>query len=300
MTAQDWAMLLSLSVLWGGAFFFSAVALRELPTLTVVTLRVGLGAIILHGVVRALGNRMPREWRVWRAFLVMGLLNNVIPFILIVWALNHIASGLAAILNATTPLFTVIVAHYLTKDEKITAQRSLGLMAGFLGTLVLIGTDAVHGTSFDALAQLACVGAALSYAFAGVYGRQFKARGIKPVLTATGQLTASSLLLLPIALLADRPWLLPFPGPTVSMAILAAAALSTALGYLLYFRILGSAGATNVLLVTFLIPVSAVLLGTIFLHEPIRPHHLAGMALIALGLALVDGRIAVRRASATG
>ena len=296
MTSQDWAMLLGLSVLWGGAFFFSAVAVRELPTLTVVTLRVGVGAIILHGVAHGLGYRMPADAGTWQAFLIMGLLNNAIPFVLVVWALHHIASGLAAILNATTPLFTVVVAHLLTKDEKITVSRSLGLVAGFLGTFVLLGTGALQATNFDALAQLACLGAALSYAFAGVYGRRFKAHGIEPILTATGQVTASSLLLLPIALLVDQPWLLPAPSMEVSMAILAAAALSTALGYLLYFRILGSAGATNVLLVTFLIPVSAILLGVVFLHEQMRVHHFAGMMLIALGLALVDGRMAAKGA----
>lgn len=291
MGGAEWAMLLALSVLWGGSFFFTGVALRALPPLSLVLLRVGLAALLLAVVLRARGLRLPRGARVWAAFFGMGLLNNVVPFCLIVWGQTQIASGLAAILNATTPLATVIVAHVLTADEKMTGNRVAGVVSGFLGVALMIGPRALSGLGTEALAQLAVLAAALSYAFAGIFGRRFGRMGIAPLATATGQVTASTLMLLPVALLIDRPWTLAMPGATVWAAVLGLAALSTALAYVLYFRILATAGATNLLLVTFLIPVSAILLGSLVLGERLEPEHFIGMALIGAGLAAIDGRL---------
>jgi drug/metabolite transporter (DMT)-like permease len=230
----------------------------------------------------------------------MGFLNNALPFTLFVWSQTHIASGLASILNATTPLFTVIVAHAFTQDERMTGNRLAGVLIGFVGVTVMIGpralssllasAPAADGSSAAVLAELACLAAALSYAFAGVFGRRFKRLGVAPLQTATGQVTASTVLLAPVALIAEHPWALPMPSAAAVSAILGIAALSTALAYVLYFRILATAGATNLLLVTFLIPVSAMLLGTLVLRETITPIQLIGMALIGLGLAAIDGR----------
>jgi len=294
MGRQDWALLLVLAVLWGGAFFFAGVALRGLPPFTLVTLRVGLAALILNGVLRALHVRLPRTAAAWRACLGMGLLNNVVPFCLIVWGQTHIASGLAAILNAATPLLTVLVAHALTDDEKLTPGRLAGVLLGLAGVAVMLGPDALGGLGADVLAQLAVLAAALSYAFAGVWGRRFKRLGIVPLAAASGQVTASSLILLPIALLVDRPWTLAPPAWPVWGAVIGIAVLSTALGYVIYFRILASAGATNLLLVTFLMPVTAVLLGVLVLGEHLAARHFLGMALIGAGLAAIDGRLAAR------
>ncbi len=201
------------------------------------------------------------------------------------------ASGVASILNATTPLFTVIVAHFLTSDEKMTGSRLLGVAMGFAGVIVMIGGDSLHGLGLDLLAPLACLGAGLSFAFAGVYGRRFKALGVTPMATATGQVTASSLMLLPVMLLVDQPWTLPMPSTAALGALVGVAVLSTALAYILYFRILATAGATNLLLVTFLLPVSAILLGVGLLDEILLPKHLTGMALIGMALAAIDGRL---------
>jgi len=287
---MEWAMLIALSVLWGGSFFFNGVAVRELPTLTIVVCRVGFAALALLAAMRVMGLSMPRSIQVWTAFFIMVLINNVIPFCLIVWGQSHIASGVASILNAMTPLFTVLVAHRLTDDEKITGPRILGVLAGLIGIAVMIGADAMQTIGLDVLAQLAILGAALSYAFAGVFGRRFRAMGITPMAAATGQVTASSILLLPVMLLVDQPWTLAMPSLSVIAALLGLALISTAIGYLLYFRILASAGATNLLLATFLIPVSAIVLGILFLGEVLEPKHLAGMALIGTGLAAIDGR----------
>ncbi len=290
MGASEWAMLITLSLLWGASFFFNGVAVQSLPTFTVVVARVVIAAVILHLALRASGLRMPRDAALWRTFFAMALINNVMPFSLIVWGQSHIASGLAAIVNATTPLFTVMIAHVFTSDEKLTRGRLAGVIIGLSGVAVMIGLDALRNLGVNVLAQLAVLGGAMCYASAAVFGRRFRTMNITPTQTATGQTTAASVILLPVVLLVDQPWTLPMPGVGTVAALFAVAALSTALAYIIYFRLLASAGATNVLLVTFLVPVVAILLGAAFLGEVLQPQHLLGMALIGLGLAAIDGR----------
>jgi drug/metabolite transporter (DMT)-like permease len=288
MRPIEWILLVILSVLWGGSFFFGKVALAELRPFSIVFGRVGLAAIALNIVVYASGQRMPRSLGTWSAFLIMGFLNNLIPFSLIFWGQTQISSGLASILNATTPLFTVVLAHVLTKDERMTANRLCGVILGFIGVAMMIGLEALRNLNLHIVAEFAVLGAALSYAFAGIFGRRFK--GMSPLVTAAGQLTGTTLMILPIALIVDRPWTLSPPSFATWSAIIGLALLSTAVAYVLYFRILAVVGATNLLLVTFLIPVSALLLGTILLGERLEPQHLIGMALIGVGLAALDGR----------
>jgi drug/metabolite transporter (DMT)-like permease len=295
MGPKEWALLISLSVLWGGSFFFAEVALQGLPPLSVVFARVAIGALALLVVVRAVGQRLPRDVRLWRAFFVMGALNNLIPFSLIVWGQTAITGGLAAILNATTPLFTVVLAHWFTRDERMTPPKLAGVAIGFLGVAVMIGPEAFGGEGMAVWAEVAVLGAALAYALAGIYGRRF--RDVPPLVTATGQVTASSVLLCPLVLATDRPWTLPVPDAAALGALVGLGLLSTAAAYVIYFRLLASAGATNLLLVTFLIPVSAILLGVLVLGEVLTAGQLAGMGLIALGLAAIDGRLAGRMCS---
>lgn len=292
MALRVWIWLLTLSVLWGGSFFFSKVAIGELGPLTVVFGRVALAAVALNIVLAMTATDLSRRKAPWRAFCAMGLLNNALPFSLIFWGQTGIASGLASILNATTPLFTLVVAHALTDDEKIDRAKVAALLAGLAGVVVLVGPDFLVGGS-SLWGQVACLGAALSYAFAGVYGRRFRAMGIAPVEAAAGQVTASAVLILPIMLMIERPWDVPAaPSSTVWLALAGLALLSTALAYVLYFRILAAAGATNLLLVTFLIPITAILLGAIVLGERLEARHFCGMGLIGVGLAIIDGRIA--------
>jgi drug/metabolite transporter (DMT)-like permease len=298
MGRREWAMLVALSVLWGGSFLFVGVAVREIPPLALVTARVILAALALHLVLGLSGTPFPMTRAAWSAFLGMGLLNNAIPFTLIAWGQAHIASGLASILNATTPLFTVLVAHRLTADERMEGRRLAGVIIGFMGVALMVGGAALREVGVDVAAQVAVLLAAVSYAFAGVFGRRFKALGIPPLATAAGQVTASSLLLLPVTLALAPPWTLAMPSPTALAAVLALALASTALAYILFFRILASAGATNVAIVTFLIPVSAIVLGAVFLGERLDAKHLAGMGLIGLGLAVLDGRPLARLTAA--
>lgn len=290
MGPVEWSLLIALSVLWGGSFFFVGIAVDALPPFTIVALRVGLAAIALNALMFAKGLRMPASRQLLAVFVGMGCLNNMIPFSLIVWGQTHIASGLASILNATTPFFTVIAAHYLTSDERATAGRLAGVALGFGGVVLMIGTEALGGLGTSAVAQLAILGAAVSYALAGIFGRRFRSLGVSPLAAATGQTTASAVVLVPLALALERPLVLPLPAAHVWGAVLGLALLSTALAYLIYFRVLATAGATNILLVTFLIPVSAILLGTTILGEQLAMKHFAGMGLIGLGLAAIDGR----------
>ena len=297
MGAREWAMLVVLSVLWGASFLFVGVAIAEMPPLTLVVLRVALAAAALNATLALTGIALPREGRIWAALFGMGFLNNVVPFTLIAWGQSHIASGVASILNATTPLFTVVVAHYFTADEKITPLRAVGVCIGFVGVAVMIGSDALRALGVDVAAELAILVAALFYALSGVFGRRFNAMGVEPLATAAGMLSASTLMLLPPMLIIDRPWALPMPSLAAIAAVIALALVATAFAYLIYFRLLATAGATNLLLVTFLIPVSAIILGTTILGERLDAKHFAGMALIGLGLAAIDGRpvAAVRR-----
>ena len=290
MGGTEWILLFVLAILWGSSFFFNGIGARELPALTFVWLRVAVASAALLVTLRFSGLTMP-PGRVWLSFFGMGILNNVLPFVLIVWGQHRIASGLAAILNATTPIFTVLVAHVLTHDEKLNLWKGLGVLIGFGGAVIVIGPNALLGFGGPIVPQLACLGAALSYAFAGVFGRRFKAMGIAPITTATGQVCASTITLLPIMLLIDRPWTLPMPHAATWGAVGGIGLLSTALGYVIYFRILAVAGATNLLLVTFLIPLTAILLGAAVLHESLLPQHLAGMLVIGLALASIDGRL---------
>lgn len=288
MGAVEWALLATLALLWGGSFFFAKVALAEWPPLTLVLARVGLAASALLIALAALRVAIPWSWRLAGQFLVMGALNNAVPFALIFWGQRTIDSGLAAILNATTPIFTVLLAHALTRDETLTRNRAAGVLLGLAGVAVLIGPHALMGFDLAAAGQLAVIGAALSYGFAGIHGRRF--RGLPPLVPAAGMLMASTVMILPVALALDRPWTLTVSATTWG-AVGGLALLSTALAYVIYFRILAAAGATNLLLVTLLIPVSALVLGVFVLGERLAWNAFGGMALIFLGLAAIDGRV---------
>ncbi len=289
MGPVEWGFLFALAFLWSWVFFLTKVALGDMPPFTVVVLRLGIGAIILHGVVLFSGVRMPTSLRTWVAFAGMGALNNFIPFCLIAWGQTQIASGLAAILNATTPLFTVLLAHVLTRDERMTPNWLGGVLLGVIGVGVMIGSSAFRGLTANVLGQGAILGAAVCYACAGIFGRRL--RQLPPMVAATGQVTTGALLALPLALFVDRPWLQAMPGVAAWSAVAAAALFCTALGYALYFRILATAGATNLLLVTLLMPVGAVWLGMAILGEQIHAREFVGMALIGFGLVMIDSRM---------
>lgn len=288
MSPADWTLLLVLSVLWGGSFYFAKIAVREIPPLTLALGRVAIAALALMIIARAMATPFPRDRGTWRDFTVMAVLNNVVPFTLIFWGQMYISIGLASILNATSPLFGVLVAHFLTQDDRLNAGRMVGLIAGFVGVVVLIGPDLLTELGANVLAELAVLTSSVFYAFGAVYSR--RARALPPIMVATGQLSMSTVLLLPLVLVFDRPSVVLSASSAAIWAMVAIALLSSALAYLIYFRIIARSGATNALLVTFLIPVSAILLGLVLLDETLEMHQLVGMAAIFLGLAAIDGR----------
>lgn len=288
MRPVDWVLLVVLSGLWGGSFFLAAVALKDLPPFTVVIGRAGIAALTLLIVLRAMGIAVPRDPKLWAAFCVAGVLNNVVPFSLICWAQTQIPSGLASILNAATPLFAVIFCHWLTRDEKLTPNKLIGVVIGIGGVATMVGLESLGGIDANVLAEFACLTAALSYAFAGIFGRTLK--GVPFLLVAFGQATATAVMLTPVVMIVDRPWTLPMPGAEAWGAVIALGVLCTTVGHSLYFRILSTAGATNVLLVTLLIPVSAIWLGWSILDERLGWHQFIGMAIIGAGLIVIDGR----------
>jgi drug/metabolite transporter (DMT)-like permease len=291
MSPLDWAALVLLSLMWGGSFFFAGVAVKEIPPFTLAFIRIAVAAVLLIALLAATGRFMRLDRATIGGLFVMGIINNVIPFNLLFWGQTHIASGLASIFNATMPLFVVVVAHFVTHDEKMTPGRVAGLVLGFAGVVVMLGPELMRDLGTNILAQTACLVAAFFYAISAVYARRF--RGLPPLVLATGQLSASTLMLAPLMLI-DRPWTMPMPSMPAIWSGLGIAVISTALAYLVYYRIIAKNGATNVSLVTFLIPVSAILLGVAFLGETLAPTELLGFALIGSGLAAIDGRPAAR------
>ncbi|HWT57738.1 MAG TPA: DMT family transporter [Rhizobium sp.] len=288
MNAWTWSLLVLLGLIWGASFFFARIAVQHVPPLTLVFLRLLVAALALHVYIAGRFDVYSILKARWREFLILGLINNALPHALIFFGQTRIGAGLAAILNATTPIWTVLIANYFTADEKLSSAKIAGCLVGLAGTIVLIGPGISAGGEAPLWALLLPVLAAISYGFAATYGKRF--RNVPAPVTATGQLTASSLIALPLSLLADRPWTLAAPPLDALLAILALALLSTAFGYILYFRIMAAAGATNASLVTLLVPPSAILLGVLFLGERLTSGEFAGMALIGFGLVILDGR----------
>lgn len=289
MSTSAWLILLLLAALWGGSFIFSKVAVSQVTPLTLVLARVLLAAITLHFVCLFTGVRLPTTMKAWTAYIVMGLLNNVIAFSLIFWGQQSIEASLSAILTGATPFFTVLIAGLVLADERFSKEKVIGLIIGFAGVVLVIGPRHMLGLGEHLLAELAIVGAALAYGFSGVWGRRFA--GENPLATATGQLTAASVMMIPIAFYFERPLELGPLSTPVIISVLALAIVSTAIAYLLFFKVLKMAGATNTSLVTMLVPVFTMLIAVPTLGERVDALKLLGLIVIGIGLAVLDGRI---------
>ncbi|MEP0944671.1 MAG: DMT family transporter [Rhizobiaceae bacterium] len=292
MTLHTWALIVVLATIWGSSFLFARIAVLEVPPLTLVFLRVALAALVLNLFLALRSNGFAHTRSVWRDFAIMGVINNIIPFGLIFYGQLEIGAGLAAIINAMTPIWTVVIANFGTSDEKFSTNKIIGVVLGFIGVAILIGASLQDGWQGSTIGQLAVFGATISYGFAGVFGRRFSS--VPPVETARGQLTMSSVLIAPLVLAFDQPWQLTMPSQTTVWCIVLLAVLCTALAYLLFFQILAKAGAVNVSLVTFLVPPSAIILGIMVLDERLELHHMIGMGIIMAGLIVIDGRLLKR------
>lgn len=283
-----WLLLVLLSLLWGGSYLSARVAAPEITPFTLVFLRCAIAAAVLNFALYASGRRLPWTAERIKQFAVMGILNNVIPFALIFYGTRHIGAGLASILNAATPICTVLVFHFLS-DDRLRPNKAAGVVLGFTGVAVMIGISALSNVGSHLLAELACLAATVSYAFSMLWSRRLT--GLDPMVIATGQLTASTLLTLPLMLAFEQPFALPTPSVDAMLAVLFLALAATAFAYIVFFRIAALAGPANVMLVTFLVPISAIFLGWLFLGETLQPRHWAGMVLIMAGLAAIDGRV---------
>ena len=282
-------MVLVLGAIWGGSFVFIAIAVVEIAPLALVLLRASIAAFALHVYLALRGPSFRVALPYAKQFFVLALFNNVVPFSLIFAGQTEIGAGLASVLNATTPFWTLIVANRLTSDEKLSPAKLIGIGLGVAGTAVMIGPGLVGDLAGPLWPKLAILGASISYAIGLILGKRLK--GVPPAIIATGQLTASTIWILPVVILVPGPTGMFGASPQAWLAVLALALLATAFAYLLYFRLLASAGATNASLVTLVVPVSAILLGILFLGEKLELFEIGGMVLIAIGLLAMDGRL---------
>jgi len=295
MGAREWFLLIFLSAIWGTSFLVIKVALTALPPFTIVMFRVGFATMGLYVAARLLGIKYEKPAGVLTisivgAFLLLALFNNVVPFSLIVWGQDQISTTLASILNATMPLFTVFLAHFFAPDERISARKLAGVIIGFFGVVAVILPTARETLGGSFWGQMAMLGAACSYGMAAVMARRFNRFGLLPFHIALGQVGIATFIMIPVAMVVDEPWRLPMPGANVWAALLVLSLVCSAFAYVLYFRLIKTAGATNASLVTLLVPVVAILLGVSLLGEIFAAEQALGLALIALGLLTIDGR----------
>lgn len=293
ITPRDWGMLLLLGALWGGSFFFARVAVLEIHPLTLVLFRVAIAAAALHVYLAILGPSFRLALPMAVSFFGLAILNNIIPFTLMFAGQTELGAGAASILNATTPFWTMLLANMMTVDEKLSWNKVIGVVLGIAGAVVMIGPDIVTASGAPIWAKLALVGTALSYAFAALYARRFSK--LPPQIVATGQLTASTIIMLPVVLFWNGTTGMFDASLAAWLSVLGLALLATSVGYILFFALIGSAGATNASLVTLIVPVSAILLGALFLGERMQWYEFCGMALIGFGLLIIDGRLVRRR-----
>lgn len=296
MTARDWARLLLLGMIWGGSFFCVAIAVPEIPPLKLVMFRVLIAGAALHLFLLLRGPSFRLALPHAGILFFLALLNNVVPFSLISIGQTEIGAGLASVLNATTPFWTLIVANAFTSDEKLNWNKLAGTALGIAGTAVMVGPGIVAGLGGPVWAKFALVGASLSYAFALMVARRL--RGVPPAIIATGQMTASTIIMIPVVLATYGTTNLFAASANAWLATLALALVATAFAYILFFKLVASAGATNTSLVTLIVPASAMLLSVTFLGERLELFEMGGMALIALGLVTIDGRLFRRRQAA--
>jgi len=291
IASSDWLRLLVLSVLWGGSFFFVGVAVRELPPLTIVFFRVFIAAVLLLPLIPIYRIAVPRTWAGWLPFVVMALLNNVVPFSLLVTGQTLISSGLASVINATTPVFTVLVLAAFG-EERLAARRIAGVGLGLIGVVVLRGIDLNLGSG-QSIGIGLCLVATLMFGFSALWAKR-RLHGIQPMAAATFQLISSAVMMFVISMIVEQPWRLPMPHATTWLALFGLAALSTSLGFILFFQIIRGSGAGNVMLVTLLVPITAIALGYLILGEEVSAREIVGALIIASGLIIMDGRLLSR------
>lgn len=291
--AADLALLLALATLWGASYSFIRIGVATIPPVTFIALRTAIAGGLLLAVLRWRGIALPRDAAAWRRFLFQAVLNSVLPFTLIAWGERSVDAGLAAILNATSPIFTFLITALVTRHEPVTGRKLFGVVAGLAGIGLIVGTQALSGLGHQLWAQLAIVAATVCYAGAAIFGKGF--RGLDPMLPAAGSLLSGSLLLIPASLAFEHPWTLAPSGASVA-ALLALSVFSTALALVIYFRLvvrLGSVGATAQAYLR--VPIG-VAIGVAFLGEQLTATAWLGLGCVIAGVAAMTLPIPARRA----
>jgi drug/metabolite transporter (DMT)-like permease len=299
MGFRNFLWLMFLATLWGPSFLFIKVAVGEIPPLTLVTGRVGLAALLLYVILRSQGRNLPKFGTVWKHFAIVGFFSNALPFVLFSWGEQYIDSALAAILNGTTPLFTIVLAHFLISDDRITPMKAMGTLVGFGGLVLLISPSLMGGVQLTTWGLLAATMAAFSYGIAIVYTRNHL-RGLPRLVAPTAQLAMATLYMVPLSLIIEQPFRLPLPSWPAIGSLITLAVLGTALAFVIYYSLLERTSATYVSMVTYLAPVIGVALGVIILGEQLGWTTYAGCGLILVGVMVVNGvfkNITFRRTS---
>ena len=288
--AVEWGLIGLQSMLWGSSYFFIAIAQPELPALTIAALRTLPASAALLLIVLSLGYRLPATLAEWRLFILFSAFNTLLPFVLIVWGQARVTGGMAAILNATAPLFGIFLAHVLTQDEKLSWNKFAGIVVGIAGVSMLVGYDFAFGSSADVLARLALLAAPLCYVCANIFART-KLGHYPAFVVATMQMVGAIFVAFPLALVVDQPWTLPTPSLQAVGAILGMGLFGSALASLCHYTVLQRAGATNASLVTLIMPLTPILLGGMFLGERLTLREALGALVIGAALVIIDGRL---------
>ena len=275
------ALLLGLAALWGGSYTFIKLGVETIPPLTLIAARTLIAGLILLAAIRWRGLRLPRDLLAWRRFLTQALLNSVVPFTLIAWAERSVDAGLATILSSTSPIFVVLLSCFSASAERLPGLRLAGIAAGLAGTVLIVGAQAMTGFGEQLWAQLALVAASICYGGAALFGRSFK--GLDPIMPAAGSLLCGALVLLPLSLMLDRPWTLS-PSAQSIQALIALSLVSTALAFVIYFRLIARLGAVATTSVAYLRVPTGVLIGMVFLGEALAPTAWAGLGLVIVGV----------------
>jgi drug/metabolite transporter (DMT)-like permease len=288
MKVKHFMMLVLLAALWGPSFLFIKIAVETIPPFTLVAGRVGIGAVLLVSYLYARGGRLPKKWGVWKHLALIALVHNAIPFVLFSWSEQYIDSAIASILNGTTPLFTIVLAHFFTTDDKLTPAKMTGTLIGFGGLILLLLPSFTDGVQLTTLGVLGVALAAALYGVAIVYSRNYL-RDLPPLVAPTGQMIMATIYVLPMALLLERPFFLPAPTTESLISLLALGVFGTAVAFVVYYRLIAVADASYVSMTTYLIPIVGVVLGVIVLNEQLTWHSYAGCGLILFGVMVVNG-----------
>lgn len=294
--AVEWGLIVLQSMLWGSSYFFIAIARPELPAFTIAVLRLLPAIALLLVIVLPLGYRLPATWAEWRMFVAFSVINSTLPFVLVVWGQSQFSGGMAAVFNATAPLFGVFLAHLLTHDEKLSFNKVAGILVGIGGVAVLTGADLGQASGASVLARLALISAPLCYVLANIYARR-RLGGYDPFVIATMQSVGGLPSALLLAIVVDQPWSLPMPSLAALAAVFGMGTLGMGLASLCHYTVLRRAGTTNALVVTLIMPLTPILLGGFFLGDRLSVTDMIGAGIIAAALLLIDGRIlhALRR-----